>query len=68
MRAQTKTDLFRVYDYFDNLEQRGGDRGALSRTSKATGEQTSYCCERAVSGWTSCHLLSATSHQGGKLL
>ena len=42
--AQTKTVLFRVYDYFDNLEQCGGSRGALSRTSNATGERTSYCC------------------------
>ena len=42
--ARTKTVLFRVYDFFGNLERRGGSRGALSRTSKATGEQTSYCC------------------------
>ena len=42
--AQTKNVLLRVYDYFDNLEQRGGGRGALYRTSEATGELTSYCC------------------------
>ena len=42
--AQAKAILLRVYDYFDNLEQCGGGRGALSRTSQATGEQTSYCC------------------------
>ena len=29
-----------MYDYFDNLEQHGGDRGALYRTSEPTGELT----------------------------
>ena len=42
--TQTKTVLFRVYDYFDNLEQHGVSRGVLSKTSHATGERTSYCC------------------------
>ena len=41
--AQLKTVLLKVYDYFSMLEQRGGARGALRRTSEATGEQTLYC-------------------------
>ena len=42
--AQIKTVHFRVYEYFHNLEECGGGRGALIRISKATGERTSYCC------------------------
>ena len=41
--AQMK-NVLRVYNYFDNLEQRAGGRGALYRTSEATGNLTSYCC------------------------
>ena len=41
--ALLKTVLLRVYDYFDALEQRGGGRGALRRTTEATGEPTQYC-------------------------
>ena len=32
------------YDYFNNLEQCGGGRGALYRTSDATGELTILLC------------------------
>ena len=39
-----KTVLLSVSDYFDSFEQCDGGRGALSRTSEATGEQTLYCC------------------------
>ena len=35
-----KTVLLSVYDHFNGFEQRDGGRGALSRTSEATGEQT----------------------------
>ena len=35
-----KLAFFECTDYFDNLEQRGGGRGALYRTSEATGELT----------------------------
>ena len=44
VRAQMKACILRVYDYFGNLEQRGGGRGVVYWTSEATGELTSYCC------------------------
>ena len=35
---------FRVCDYFDSLEQRGGGRGELSKHSEGISEQTPYSC------------------------
>ena len=42
--SQAKAIILSVFNYFAQLEKRGGGHGPLKRTSEATGQGFVWCC------------------------